>query len=350
MFDRLSIPTPFQVGRVNAYLADGTIVDPGPDSETARAAVADELAARDLELADVDRVLVTHPHPDHFGLANYLAEHGAEVVASAPAASVVQSFEERLEYEQTYFAALFEYHGMDPETAQTVTELPEAFLEYAPSVAVDRELGDGDALSIDGTDVTAREATGHSIGELVFEFVDAAPRTAEGGAPATADGARTAIVGDQVLPETTPNPFLQPPSPDGAWNKALDDLAALLEEPPERIDDARPRTLPAYNDSLASLRDADYDRLLPGHGEPIEDPTERIEALLAAHESRTETVRELIDGPTTAMDVLHGLFPDLGVVEYFGGTSEALGHLDVLVARGEVERRTRDGELVYESA
>ena len=383
-FERIQLPTPFQVGPVNAYLAGRTIVDPGPDSEAARDALVDGLAARGLDPTDVERVLVTHPHPDHFGQASRLAADGATVCASPAAAPILRAFGERLEYEQTYFAALFEAHGMDAETARTVTQLPEAFLEYAPSTPVDHELADGDAVTVAGRTLTTRELDGHAVGELAWAFDADASGGADGdstdadaahgdAAHPDATSLRTALVGDHVLAETTPNPFLQPPEPgagdgpadgDGdATSDATTDAddtarsdetafsdADLKHDSPAALDDARPRVLPAYNDSLATLRDVGYDRLLPGHGDPIEDPPARIDALLRAHEDRTAAVLELVDGPTTATEVVRGLFPELPVIEYFSGMSEVLGHLDVLVRRGEVERRVLDadaGELGF---
>jgi len=330
MFDRLPLPTPFQVGTVNAYLAGRTVVDPGPDSEDALAALTGGLAERGLELSDLERVLVTHPHPDHFGLAKHLRGEGADVVASPAAAAILRDFEGRLDVEQAYFTALFEAHGMAPETTQTVTQLPEAFLEYAPSVAVDREVTEGEAVAIDGDSVTARPAAGHSDGELVLAFGEA--------------HASAAIVGDQVLPHTTPNPFLQPP-------ERLDPETLVPDfEHPDELDDMRPRQLERYNESLRRLRGAGYDRVLPGHGEVVEDPPGRIDEILAAHEERGEDVLDIVDGPTTAVDVMRGLFEDLPVIDYFPGMSEALGHLDVLVERGEIVREVRDGKLVYRPA
>ena len=332
MFERLALPTPFQVGPVNAYRTERTVVDPGPDSDDAREALAAGLAERDLDLSDVEQVLVTHAHPDHFGLAHHLGERGADVLASPGAAAIMRDFEGRLDYEQAYFSALFEAHGMAPETTQTVTQLPEAFVEYAPSVEVDRELTAGDTVPIDGTEFAVRELVGHSEGELAFEWDDES---------AGAEPSFTAIVGDNVLPDTTPNPFLQPPAREGDSVDApeFDDL--------EHLDDLRPRPLPAFNDSLDELQAAGHDRFLPGHGEPIEDPQGRIDEIRAAHEERSEAVVALLDGPTTAVEVMRGLFPDLAVIDYFPGMSEALGHLDVLVERGEIVREVRDGELVY---
>jgi len=315
VFERLSIPTPFQVGPVNAYVAGETIVDPGPESEEAWSALLTELDAIGLDPDDVEQVLVTHPHPDHFGLAKRFRDRGARVLASAPSAHVIGEFANRLQYEQRYFTAFFQRHGMAASTARTITELPEAFVQYAPDVDTDRVLDAGDTVTVDGTTLDVGTTSGHAPGELTFAFDH--------------DDERRAIVGDNVLPDITANPFLQPPMN-------------------EHEDDERPRVLPAFNDALARLRRADYDRLLPGHREVIDDPAARIDDVLDAHEDRTENVRELLDGPTTAVDVMNGLFENLPATEQFSGMSEAIGHLDVLEARGEVEPREQGGMVVYE--
>ncbi|WP_435333447.1 MBL fold metallo-hydrolase [Haloarchaeobius sp. TZWWS8] len=313
MFQRFPIPTPFQVGPVNAYLAGRTLVDPGPDSEEAWSSLLTALETQDLGPEDVERVLITHPHPDHFGLTHRFRELGAEVYASQPCADLIGDFASRWEYERSYFVDFFEANGMARSTARTVTELPEVFLQYAPSVETDRVLTDGDEISVADTPVTVSRVEGHAPGEVTFSYDDG--------------GDYVGVVGDNVLPDITPNPFLQPPPEAGA---------------------DRPRVLPRYNESLARQRDAGYDLLLPGHREPITDPTGRIEEMLAAHESRSRDVLELLDGPTTAVDVMHGLFDDLPVTEQFSGMSEAIGHLDVLEERGDVARREAGGMWVYE--
>jgi glyoxylase-like metal-dependent hydrolase (beta-lactamase superfamily II) len=313
MFTRIAVPTPFQVGRVNTYVAGRTVVDPGPDSEEAWATLLDELDAAGLAPDDIEQVVVTHPHPDHFGLARRFRDMGARVLASAPAADIMAEFEERLHYEQAYFTDFFQRCGLSAESASTVTDLPEAFLPFAPDVETDRRLADGDRFTVVDTTLTVAEVAGHAAGELVFGFDTA--------------GEHRAIVGDNVLGHITPNPFLQPP--------------------PERGGE-RPRVLPAYNESLRWLGTQSYDRFLPGHGEDVTAPADRIDEILAAHEERTETVRELVDGPTVPADVMNGLFDDLPLTEQFSGLSEAVGHLDVLEARGEVEHRESGDVMIYE--
>lgn len=315
IFSRLSVPTPFQIGPVNAYVAGRTVVDPGPNSEEAWSYLLDALEERELDPDDVERVIVTHPHPDHFGLTARFRERGATVLASGAAAGIMADFPRRFEREQAFFTDFFEECGMARSTAETVTDLPESYLKYAPSVETDRELADGDSVVVRDETLDVTVTQGHAEGELLLAY--------------DADGQRLAVVGDHVLPEITPNPLLVPPSePDGE----------------------RPRVLPAYNRSLEALRERDLDRLLPGHRGEIDDPTGRIDATLAEHEERSENVAAIVDGPTTPVEVMEELFGDLPVTEYFAGMSEAVGHLDVLEDRGVVAPRTQGGVLVYEPA
>ena len=314
MFRRVPIQTPFQVGPVNAYFAGRTVVDPGPDGEESWSELVEALDEDGSQPGDVERVLVTHPHPDHFGLARRLREDGAEVVASPRAAQIMGDFPGHFEREREYFAPVLTRWGLDRETAETVTKLPESFLHYAPSVETDCEIGPGDEVTVDGTDLGVRETCGHAESELLFTY--------------GAEGEERAIVGDHVLPDITPNPLLQAPTEVGG---------------------ERPRSLPAFNDSLDALATESFDRFLPGHREEITDPPGRIQAVREAHEERTENVASLIDGPTTPVEVMHGLFGDLPATEVFSGMSEAVGHLDVLEARGRVAVRERGGVVVYES-
>ena len=313
MFTCIDVPTPFQVGRVNAYFAGRTVVDPGPDSEEAWAALLDGLDAAGLAPEDIEQVLVTHPHPDHFGLAGRLQAMGARVVASPEAADIMAEFEARLHYEQSFFTAFFQRCGLSEGTAKTVTDLPAAFLPFAPDVVVDRRLSAGQKCSVVETTLTAHAVTGHAVGELVFGYETA--------------GEQRALVGDNVLGHITPNPFLQPPPESGG---------------------ERPRVLPSYNESLRRLRDLSHDRFLPGHGGEVTAPAQRIDEILDAHEQRTAAVRELVDGPTVPADVMNGLFEDLPLTEQFSGLSEAVGHLDVLESRGEVIQHESGDVVVYE--
>lgn len=315
MFSRLSVPTPFQVGPVNTYIAGRTLVDPGPDSDEAWATLLEALEERELAPTDIEQVLVTHPHPDHFGIAHRFREKGARVLASADAAEIMADFPGRLDTEQSYFVDFFERCGMAEETAKTVTKLPEAFLAYATSVRTDRHLDASDTVTVDDERVTVDAVAGHAPGEIIFAYQNG--------------DSKSAVVGDNVLADITPNPFLQPPAESSG---------------------ERPRVLPQYNTSLERLREKPFDRFLAGHREPVENPSARIDEILAEHDERTENVADVVDGPTTPVVVMNELFGDLPATEQFSGMSEAVGHLDVLEQSGRVVENQRGGVIVYEPA
>src|SRR5438128_9875875 len=85
---RLAIPTPFQVGRVNAYLIEDeplTLVDSGPNSAKALDELEQALAAHGRAVEDIELLIVSHQHMDHFGLASILARRSRAEVAALDA-------------------------------------------------------------------------------------------------------------------------------------------------------------------------------------------------------------------------------------------------------------------------
>lgn len=291
------------------------MVDPGPDTENAWDELKDNLQNEGATVEDVERVLITHPHPDHFGLASRLQQEGATVCASHGTSGIVRDFVGRHKEEKDYFVDFFVLNGMEKDMAETVVELPELFLNVAPSVDVDRELDYGDVVDVDGTEVKAEEVRGHAVGETIFTYED--------------DGQNHAIVGDHVLHKITPNPLLQPPEEEGG---------------------RRPRVLPQYNRSLKKLSERDFDLFLPGHRDLIHRPIKRIGEMMDSHNRRTAEVREILEhkSPITAYEMMDEMFGDLPVTEYFPGMSESVGHLDVLEERGKADHYEESGIRLYE--
>jgi len=315
MFACIPVPTPFEVGRVNTYVAGNTVIDPGPDSDQSWEALCDGLAEQDLAPEDIEQVIITHAHLDHFGLAKRLRDHGAEIIAHPHTKEIIADYRARLRREQAYFEPLFKRLGVDPMLAETVVTLPDPYLTYGPPVETDRTLADGDTIEVNGAQLSVVYTGGHGPGELALAYETA--------------GHRRAIVGDTVLGHITPNPFLIPPPTEGG---------------------DRPKQLVRLEQSLDTLDSDDFERFLPGHGEPITDTTDRINEMRNAHAHRTADVRSLVDGPTQPVEVMDGLFGDMPATETFACMSEALGHLDLLEHRGEVIQEERDGDIYYRSA
>lgn len=318
---RLEIPTPFHVGRVNCYVfaRDGlALLDPGPATEDAREALDAGLADLGFDRADVDRVLVTHPHMDHFGLANEIVESaGAEAVAHRDAARRLADPIDHFHREQAFFRPFLESMGVPEPTLVSAVTLPEAYTSYQEALAVDRELADGDAVDAGGVELTALHTPGHAPGSVCF-LPEGVP----------ADAEPVAFTGDHVLGHITPNPLLT--------------LAP-------GTDDERTRSLPDYLDALAKLRDTDAEVGHGGHGDVIDDLDGRITETIDHHHDREERIADILrgHGPMTAHDVMQELFPDLPATEVFPGMSEVVGHLDLLEDETRVEIDEAGGEWLY---
>ena len=312
---RIEIPTPFQVGRVNCYVFIGdelTLLDPGPATEAAYEELVTGLDDHGFAVADVSRVFITHPHMDHFGLANRIVEEsGARVVAHRDATRRLADPLAHFNREQAFFQPFLQEMGVPKDVIKTAVELPEAYTDYQEPFVVDRELTDGDSIDV-GTTLTAVHTPGHAPGSVCF----VSGRDA------------VAFTGDHVLEHISPNPLLT--------------IAPGTE-------DERTRSLPLYLDSLRKIQEIDADVGYAGHGKRIVALDGRVEEILDHHHGRKERIADLIEtrGPIPAYVLMEKLFPDLPATEVVPGMSEVIGHLDLLEDDGRVEIIEREGVRQY---
>jgi glyoxylase-like metal-dependent hydrolase (beta-lactamase superfamily II) len=302
---RIEIPTPFDVGRVNCYVFTGaelTLMDPGPATDAAYDRLAAGLDDRGFAVGDVDRVLVTHPHTDHFGLASRVVrESGARTVAHPDATRRLTDPAGYADLERAFFEPFLRTMGVPEGTVDRTLAHSASVADDLDPVAVDRTVTEGDRVDV-GVDLRVLHTPGHAPGSVCFLQ--------------TTDDA--AFTGDLVLPHVFPNP--------------------LLTIAPGTTDE-RTRSLPNQVDSLHRLCEADVEVAHVGHGETIHDLNDRIRETLDHHRRRTERVADLLaeSGPTTAYDIMRELFPDLPATAVVHGMSEAIGHLDLLADDGRID-------------
>jgi glyoxylase-like metal-dependent hydrolase (beta-lactamase superfamily II) len=296
---RMTLPLPFGIDHVHCYFlrsGDGswTLVDTGLGSRDPEAVWAPALAELD---GPVERVLVTHLHPDHVG--------GAADVAALTGATVLQG---RLDHEQTMLvwgdertpavvAAHFERHGMSPAEAE---QLRVESLRLQPRVHFAAEvqaLEPGDAL--DGWEVL--HLPGHADGHLAL----------------LRDG--VLVAGDAILAGITPTVG--------------------------RYSGGAPDPLRAYLDSLDRLAGLDLRVAFTGHRGPVRDPAARAREIAVHHADRLDAALHALGaGPRTAADVAVAIFgPDLSVPLRRFAVAEALAHLERLVEAGRAATTDGDG-------
>lgn len=319
-FERIEIPTPFHIGSMNCYAflgADITLVDPGPATDEAYDTLRSRLEAEGYGLDDIDRILVTHPHMDHFGLASRLkAVSDAELLAHKDAVDQLADPDGYLAREQAFFEPFLASMGMPEQVAGTTVELPEPYATFREPVTVDETFTEGERVDV-GDELEIVHTPGHSPGSACF--VD------------PVDG--TAFTGDHVLAEISPNPL-------------------LTLEP--GTSEQRTRSLPTYLESLRRLRELDIDVGVgyAGHRGTIPDVVERAGEIVDHHHDRKEAFADVLeaDGQMTAYQLMRDRFPDLPATEMFPGMSEVIGHLDLLEDEGRVEITETDGVRRYELA
>ena len=301
---QLKLPVPFPLKFIASYLVEGrdgwTVVDPGFDYPPARQIW--ESRAREVGLSldhDVARIIVTHLHPDHIGLASWLQERsGAPVwMLDGEIGNARHVWDPARGIED--FVRFLVRNGMDPRTAEATAgttrlgvRLPERLRSLQPKQVI--ELGDGEVRVV------------HTPGHSDFHFVLHDERR------------RLLFAGDHLLLRITPN--------IGLWTYTA------------------PRPLERYLASLRGLRGLSVDLIFPGHGPLFHDLDGRIDELLWHHEERLSVMHSAFDGrPATPFEIARRVFPeDLSDHQLRFALAETLAHLEHLVGEGRVRRLEGD--------
>jgi glyoxylase-like metal-dependent hydrolase (beta-lactamase superfamily II) len=314
---RLSIPTPFAVGRVNVYVIEDeplTLVDTGPNSGSSLDELERGLGALGHSIADLELVILTHQHIDHLGLVDVIRRRsGAEVATSEVARPYVERYSEEAAADDAFAVELMRRHGIPAETARALQSVSQAFRAWGAQTTVDRVLRDGERIEMRDRTLEVAYRPGHSPSDTVFH-----------------DAARRLLIGgDHLLKDISSNPLITRPRGGGQ----------------------RTQTLVLYLESLRRTRAMDLALVLPGHGDPVSDHRGLIDARLALHERRAAKLERLIrERPRTAHELAHCLWGDVALTQAYLTLSEVLGHTDLLMNAGRVREEEPDGVVRFAAA
>ncbi len=313
----MRLPLPMALDHVNVYaLRDGdgwTVVDTGFDTRRTRAIWA---ALRDGPLAGapVVRVLVTHHHPDHVGLAGWMqAALGAETWATRTAwlfARMLALDEQDRPAPET--VAFWRAAGMAPDLlARRMDERPFNFADVvAPMPLGFRRIAAGAAVRLAGRDWDVRVGHGHAPEHATLWCRDEP----------------LVIGGDQLLPGISPNLGVYATEP------GADPVA-------EWLDSCRAFQPHATEDQL----------VLPGHKLPFRGLPLRLDQLIENHAHALDRLIGWLDEPRTAAECFPPLFRRaIGPGEYGLALVEAVAHLNHLHGLGQASRTRRgDGAWLW---
>lgn len=315
----LRLPLPMALDHVNVYALDEgdswTIVDTGFSSKRGRA-IWGKLLAGPLGGKPVSRVIVTHHHPDHVGLAGWFqSEHGAELWTTRTAwlfSRMLQLDEQAIPTQETM--AFYRSAGMAPEIfAQRAQERPFNFADVVyPMPLGFHRLKEGDVIEIGGRSWDVRMGNGHSPEHATFWSRDD----------------NLVLSGDQILPSISSNigVYATEPGADpvGDWLVACERLKSFARE-----------------DHL----------VLGGHKLPFTGLPTRMRQLIDNHHGALDRLLAYIDTPKAAGDCFAPLFKRaIGPSEYGLALVEAIAHLSHLYQTGQASRTKRDdGAWIYQA-
>jgi glyoxylase-like metal-dependent hydrolase (beta-lactamase superfamily II) len=321
----LSVPTPFQVGKVNTYLIEDdplTLLDSGPNSGTALDALEVALAGRGHRVEDLELIVISHQHMDHLGLVSILARRsGAEVAALDLLAPWAAQYFSGMEADDAFADSVMTEHGIPEDMRLALVSVSQSYRNWGAAATVTRPLPDGSALRLRDRTLRVLHRPGHSPSDTIFH-----------------DAERGIVLGaDHLIKHISSNPLISRP---------LD--APLDGGPPP----ARPHALVTYLESLRATRAMDdVDVILAGHGEPVLDHVALIDERFRLHARRAEKIARLIaERPRTAFEVAQALWGTVAVTQAYLTLSEVLGHADLLVADGRVVEEREDGVVRFAPA
>jgi len=305
----------------NVYAIEGSdghiLVDSGWDSQESLWALQEGIKAANLKLRDITKVVITHIHPDHYGLSSKIKQIcGAQVAIHRIDASFISPRYKDFANLIKKTEELLRQNGV-PENE--LPQLKEASLwmnKYVTPDAPEVMLEDGDIISNDSFELEVLLTPGHSPGHICLYERER----------------KFILTGDHILYDTTPHIGFNPQSGDNP--------------------------LGDYVSSLKKLERLKVHFILPGHGPVFNALGLRIENILQHHEERKRAIMQsLRSGLKTAYEIAQQIpwmaneggtaFLDLPVWDKRMAVTETLAHLKLLMEEDRVGNVDMDGASLY---
>ena len=305
----------------NVYVIEGSdghiLVDSGWDSQESLWALQEGIKAANLKLRDITKVVITHIHPDHYGLSSKIKQIcGAQVAIHRIDAGFISPRYKDFANLIKKTGELLRQNGVPDNELPQLKEASLWMNKYVTPDAPEVMLEDGDTISNDSFEFEVLWTPGHSPGHICLYERER----------------RFILTGDHVLYDTTPHVGLNPQSGDNPLGN--------------------------YISSLKKLERLKVHFILPGHGPMFNALGLRIENILQHHEERKRAIMQsLRSGLKTAYEIAQQIpwmanegrstFQDLAVWDKRMAVTETLAHLKLLIEEDMVGNVDMDGASLY---
>ena len=306
----IAIPVPdvSNLITINLYAVGSrpiTLIDTGLKAQGSLAYLQGQLRKKDMDLDDIERIIITHGHMDHFGLAAGIRE-----VVKHPIECFIHD-EDRWQISSENFLKemwsdeatnLMAMAGMPPQDMEKVRKRFSGFKELGDPLDNVTVLENGDEVVGDGYHLKVIHTPGHTPGSCCFY------ETRQ----------RILFSGDTIIKHITPNP-----------------LIAIKRD---RLRDTGYKSLKAYSRSLDNLAELDIQYVFPGHGEYIRDLPRVISMYKSQHRERMELIWNALNKQAKhPYDIIEDVFLNVPEGDVFLAISEILVHLEILIEEERAE-------------
>ncbi len=303
---------------INSYLIRGDIgyllVDSGWNTDSSFGTMHNSLVKNGLGFEDISQILVTHVHPDHYGMAGRIKKLSGATIAMHPIEK--ELIEPR-------------YVHMEELLHQTDRMLVDNGLPHDEMVKLrDATVGLEQYIIPTPPDITLRDGETVTTGEFTFRVIWT-PGHSSGHICLYEPEKKILLSGDHILPKITPNISVHPQS---------------IENP-----------LGRYVKSLQEMRQLDAELILPGHDQPFTGLRPRIDEIIQHHEQRNRDILAVMGGQarTTyqiAQEITWGVrsrWRDLPDFHRRMAIFETLAHLEMMATDSRIDKLPGKGINYY---
>jgi glyoxylase-like metal-dependent hydrolase (beta-lactamase superfamily II) len=318
---QLHIPIPDNpLGHVNCYLVqsrDGwLLIDPGWNTEDTLATLQKGLKELGLNLEDITTIVVTHVHPDHFGLTGRIKQLSpkTELIAHSWESNLIESRYIKMAGLMEEMTTMLRVHGVPDIARSSLESASMPALRFVTVTLPDHVLFGGETISTGVFELEVIWTPGHSPGHVcLYEPVN-----------------RLLFCGDHILLDISSNV---------SYNVQTGD-----------------NPLGDYIGALHKLENLPVTTALPAHGNIFTDVPGRIKQILEHHHQRIAEIRKTITGgPRTAWEISPQVTWDIGATGWAQlpplqkrmAVMETIAHLEYMRWEGSVQKIVQDGLVTY---